>query len=106
MPLLISDANILIDMEAGGLLGLMFQLPHEFGVPDLLFDDELADQHAHLPDMGLRVMPLDPFTDSSESWIFVPPPAGGDGRAAPGRLYDVRSGAPGKTRTGVGLSEL
>lgn len=59
MPLLISDANILIDMEAGGLLGLMFQLPHEFGVPDLLFDDELADQHAHLPDMGLRVMPLD-----------------------------------------------
>lgn len=54
----------------------------------------------------LRVPPVDPFTDSSESWIFVPPPAGSDGRAAPGRLYDVHSGAPGKTREGLGLSDL
>ncbi|KQP12654.1 type II secretion system protein [Pseudorhodoferax sp. Leaf267] len=54
----------------------------------------------------LRVLPVDPFTDSSESWIFVPPPPGADGRALPGRLYDVRSGAPGKARAGGNLADL
>jgi len=43
MQLLISDANILIDMEEGQLLELMFQLPFEFRIPDLLFYDELED---------------------------------------------------------------
>jgi general secretion pathway protein G len=54
----------------------------------------------------LRALPVDPYTDSGESWIFVPPPAAADGRAAPGRVYDVRSGAQGKTRGGVDFSEL
>jgi hypothetical protein len=36
MRLLISDANILIDMEAGALMGTLFQLPMQFGIPDLL----------------------------------------------------------------------
>ncbi len=31
MLLLISDANILIDMEAGGLMATLFQLPMTFG---------------------------------------------------------------------------
>lgn len=35
--LLISDANILIDMEEGGLLEAMFQLPYDFATPDILF---------------------------------------------------------------------
>ena len=36
MRLLISDANILIDMEAGALMERLFQLPMQFGIPDLL----------------------------------------------------------------------
>ncbi|WP_290649300.1 hypothetical protein [Aquisalimonas sp.] len=42
MPLLIGDANVLIDMEVGGLLERMFALPHEFATPDALYADELA----------------------------------------------------------------
>ena len=55
MQLLISDANILIDMEEGQLLALMFRLPFEFRVPDLLFFDELEEQHAHWLDYGLQL---------------------------------------------------
>jgi predicted nucleic acid-binding protein len=54
MQVLISDANVLIDMEAGQLLELMFNLPFEFKVSDMLFVDELSHQHAHLLDLGLR----------------------------------------------------
>ena len=41
MQLLISDANILIDMEEGELLPQMFQLPYNFSIPDILFYEEL-----------------------------------------------------------------
>ncbi len=41
MRLLISDANILIDMEAGALMGTLFQLPMQFGIPDLLYYEEI-----------------------------------------------------------------
>ena len=43
MRLLISDANILIDMEAGALMETLFQLPMQFGIPGL-------------EDLGLQVM--------------------------------------------------
>ena len=43
MRLLISDANILIDMEVGGLTAAMFRLDgYRFAVPDVLFAEELA----------------------------------------------------------------
>jgi hypothetical protein len=58
MQLLISDANILIDMDVGGLLQAMFQLPHDFGVPDILFAEELAEHHPELPGLGLCVLEL------------------------------------------------
>ncbi|MBV1788454.1 PIN domain-containing protein [Marinobacterium sp. D7] len=58
MQVLISDANVLIDMEAGQLLELMFQLPFQFKVSDLLYHDELSDQHAHLPGLGLVISEL------------------------------------------------
>lgn len=54
MQVLISDANVLIDMEASGLLEFMFQLPFEFKVSDMLFADELSHQHSHLLNLGLR----------------------------------------------------
>lgn len=48
MQLLISDANILIDLEEGQLIELMFQLPYQFSIPDVLFEEELEEEHQHL----------------------------------------------------------
>mgnify|MGYP001615927311 FL=1 len=58
MKLLISDANIFIDMEAGGLVEAMFSLPETFVVPDILFREELAEYNPELPGLGLQVMSL------------------------------------------------
>lgn len=55
MRLLISDANILIDMEEGQLLAIVFKLPFEFVIPDLLFFDELEELHAHWLVYGLKL---------------------------------------------------
>ena len=56
--LLISDANILIDITVGGLLEAMFKLSYAFAVPDVLFHDELRDQNPKLPGKGLRILEL------------------------------------------------
>jgi general secretion pathway protein G len=42
----------------------------------------------------LRSIPVDPITDSSDTWIVVAPP---DAEAG---VYDVRSGAPGQSLGG------
>jgi len=60
MRLLISDANIFIDMVSGGLLEAMFRLPYRFAVPDVLYEEELAAHHPDLPDLGLQVLELSP----------------------------------------------
>ena len=57
--LLISDANILIDMIVGGLLDDIFRLDYEFGLPDVLFEYELHENHADLPEKGLQVLVLE-----------------------------------------------
>ena len=54
MLLLICDANILIDIETGGLVAPMFSLDYTFVVPDVLFIEELESSHGHLLDMGLE----------------------------------------------------
>lgn len=59
MPLLISDANVLIDMEVGELLQLMFSLSHEFATPDILYADELEEHHPDLPRLRLQLRQLD-----------------------------------------------
>lgn len=56
--LLISDANILIDMDVGGLLETMFELEFDFAVPDVLFEEELKTRHPELPGLGLGIMEL------------------------------------------------
>lgn len=55
MLLLISDANILIDMEDGNLTSVLFRLPYEIAVPDILFEQELREQHFYLLEAGLKV---------------------------------------------------
>jgi general secretion pathway protein G len=49
----------------------------------------------------LRSLPVDPITDSTSTWILVPPED-----ATKGNLYGIRSGAPGNTRGGKPYSEL
>lgn len=56
MTWLISDANIIIDMEAGQILSGMFRLPETFAVPNILYAEELEARHAYLPELGLEVL--------------------------------------------------
>jgi predicted nucleic acid-binding protein len=58
MSLLISDANIFIDFEIGGLTNELFSLPDTIGVPDLLYAEELQEQHEGLLRLGLLLMEL------------------------------------------------
>lgn len=66
MLLLISDANILMDVEVGDLVAPMFSLDYQFAVPDVLYYEELEEQHAHLLGMGLQTRSL-----SSQSVLRV-----------------------------------
>ena len=56
MRLLISDANILIDMEAGALMETLFRLPMQFGIPDLLYYEEIEPGSPGLENLGLQIM--------------------------------------------------
>lgn len=49
----------------------------------------------------LRSVPTDPVTESQDTWIAVAPPEG----AGSGRLYDLKSGAPGRARDGSSFAE-
>ena len=60
MLLLVSDANILIDIEEAGLTVALFQLPYRFVTPDILYYEELDDQHGHLLELGLHTLELSP----------------------------------------------
>lgn len=56
--LLISDANVIIDMDVGGLLRPMFRLNVTFAVPNTLYEEELSAYHPELPRLGLRSLEL------------------------------------------------
>jgi len=58
--LLISDANIVIDIIVGDLARAMFALDYEFGIPDILFAAELEEQHPEILDEGLKLYELQP----------------------------------------------
>ncbi|HEX4839140.1 MAG TPA: PIN domain-containing protein [Rhabdochlamydiaceae bacterium] len=58
MQILVSDANVLIDIEHGSLLSPMFGMDTVFLVPDILFEKELKARHSHLLDLGLKVKTL------------------------------------------------
>ncbi len=58
--LLVSDTSVLIDLERGGILAALFQLPYTVGVPDLLFQRELSTwEDADWHRFGLKVLELD-----------------------------------------------
>lgn len=56
--LLISDANIIIDIVAGELVEAMFSLEYEFATPDILYAEELEEQHPEIVKAGLQVHEL------------------------------------------------
>ena len=58
MLILISDANVLIDIEDGNLTSHFFRSPYEIAVPDVLFELELKEQHTHLLQAGLKIISL------------------------------------------------
>lgn len=39
--LLVSDTSVLIDLERGGMLAALFELPFEVGVPDVMYEREI-----------------------------------------------------------------
>jgi general secretion pathway protein G len=51
-------------------------------------------------DKYLRKLPVDPITESTATWVIVPPED-----PKKGAVYDVRSGAPGKASDGTLYSE-
>jgi general secretion pathway protein G len=51
----------------------------------------------------LRAVPVDPITDSADTWVLVAPP---EGTSVRGKVFDVKSGAKGKTRDGVEFADL
>ena len=50
----------------------------------------------------LRSMPVDPILDNTDAWILVPPPSD----TTKGNLYDLKSAAPGNSRSGRPFNEL
>ena len=60
MRVLVSDTSVIIDLERGELLEVLFELNYEFAVPDLLFEAELKPYGGdRLLERGLRVEELD-----------------------------------------------
>jgi general secretion pathway protein G len=49
----------------------------------------------------LRSVPVDPITESADTWVAVPPPGGTGG----GKLYDLKSGAGGRAQDGSNYAE-
>lgn len=59
MPqLLISDANIFIDLEVGHLIPEFFDLPYSIAVLDILYEEELKENHSYLQNTRLRLLEL------------------------------------------------
>lgn len=58
MQLFISDANILIDMEAGELLTQLFQLPMQLAIPDILYWEEIEPGTPGLIELGLKILEI------------------------------------------------
>jgi predicted nucleic acid-binding protein len=69
--LLISDANILIDMNTGGLLRSMFKLDGTIAVPNTLFDEELRQHHPELPRLGLKSLELGGDAVKYADWLVT-----------------------------------
>ena len=71
MQILISDSNIFIDMEVAHLTNKMFKLPYSFATPDILYYEELEEEHQNLLDMDLIILSLSSETIKYTESIVV-----------------------------------
>lgn len=77
MHILISDSNIFIDMEVANLTSKMFALPYSFATPNILYYEELEEEHPNLLDTDLKILTLSPETIKyTESIVSKYPKAG------------------------------
>ena len=54
--ILVSDTSVLIDLERGGFLDVVFALPFVFAVPDVLYHQEMRGEWGErLLSLGLRI---------------------------------------------------
>ena len=74
-------------------LGVMREAIDRFYSDKGRYPDSIADLAR---DRYIRALPVDPITESADSWQVVPPREQTQG----GRVYDVRSGAPGTALDG------
>ena len=57
--LLVHDANVLIDLHEGGLLGALFQAPWRVVTPNALYHRELASSHEEFLELGLELLDVE-----------------------------------------------
>ncbi len=57
MRVVVSDANILIDLVDGGIASSLSHLPYQIVVPEILFEEELRARHSNLIDLGISIEP-------------------------------------------------
>lgn len=59
MAILVSDSNVIIDMNVGELIRHMFRLDDIIATPNVLYREELANHHPELPALGLQIEHID-----------------------------------------------
>jgi general secretion pathway protein G len=80
-------------------LNVMREAIDKFNADNGRYPEKLEDLVAK---RYIRTIPLDPITESAETWVIVPVP----GAVAQGGVYDVRSGASGNASDGKPFAEL
>lgn len=65
-----------------------------------------ATLQALVDDRYLRALPLDPITESNDTWVLEAPPDDKSGEHADGGIYNLRSGAEGNGSDGKPYAEL
>ena len=58
MAILVSDANIFIDVSVANLSAPMFRIGDTIATPDVIYQQELQELHSDLPGLGLRIEQL------------------------------------------------
>lgn len=80
-------------------LNVMRDAIDKFNADNGRYPDKLEDL---VEKRYIRTIPLDPITESAETWVIVPVP----GAMAQGAVYDIRSGAKGSASDGKPFAEL
>ena len=55
MGIVVSDANVLIDLVNGEIASSLRYLPYQIVVPETLFEEELMARHGNLLDFGISI---------------------------------------------------